>query len=377
LSLTTRPSPEHRAAAIGRLFEEVREGLFVGWVASGAGTHDATLAANRHLKRLLGYAADVADADVLLFAPARFADQGSRTALLDQLGSSGHVTDYPVLLRRVTGALCWFEITAVAHGAEAGLLRVDALLRRRDEPSAPDDDRDLHVVHAEKMAALGETMSGVAHELNNPLATIVGWAERLAEEPLDDTARRGVDVILREGERAARLVRNLLTFARKRRSTRAMIDVNAIIRETLALRADAQRLGSIDAIVALAPSLPRIFADAHQLQQVLLNIVINAEQAMIAAHGRGSLLVRSRHVAERSLIAIEISDDGPGIARDIAARIFDPFFTTKAAGKGTGLGLSVAATIVREHGGRIRVEPTAARGATFVLELPLPRSGLA
>jgi C4-dicarboxylate-specific signal transduction histidine kinase len=124
------------------------------------------------------------------------------------------------------------------------------------------------------MAALGQTISGVAHELNNPLATILSWAERLVERSLDDNSRRGVEVILAESERAARIVRNLLTFARKRQSTRAMIDVNHVVRETLALRAYEQRLTNIEVFTALAEGLPQVFADAHQIQQVLLNLVI-------------------------------------------------------------------------------------------------------
>ena len=121
-----------------------------------------------------------------------------------------------------------------------------------------DQSRDLYqqLLQAEKMAALGQTISGVAHELNNPLATILSWAERLAERKLDETSRRGVDVILGESERAARIVRNLLTFARKRQSTRSMIDLNQVVRETLALRAYEQRLTNIDVVTALASGLP-------------------------------------------------------------------------------------------------------------------------
>ena len=146
------------------------------------------------------------------------------------------------------------------------------------------------------MAALGQTISGVAHELNNPLATILTWAERLSKRtPLDDQVRRGLETILSESERAARIVRNLLTFARKRQTTRAMVDVNQVVRETLALRAHDQRLTNITIIDALAAGLPPVFADGYQLQQVLLNLVINAEQAMLAANGRGTLVLRTWH----------------------------------------------------------------------------------
>src|SRR4029077_19869567 len=176
-------------------------------------------------------------------------------------------------------------------------------------------------------------------ELNNPLATILSWAERLAQKTsLDPAVRRGLETILSEFERAARIVRNLLTFARKRQTTRAMVDVNQVMRETLALRAYEQRVTNIGIIDALAAGLPQVFADGHQVQQVLLNLIINAQQAMLSANGRGTLVVRTWHDADQESVILEINDDGPGIPDDLQPKIFDPFFTTKEVGKGTGLG---------------------------------------
>ena len=224
------------------------------------------------------------------------------------------------------------------------------------------------------MAALGQTVSGVAHELNNPLATILSWAERLSQRTtLEEPVRRGLETILSESERAARIVRNLLTFARKRQTTRAMVDVNQVVRETLALRAYEQRVTNITVIDALAAGLPNVFADGHQVQQVLLNLVINAEQAMLSANGRGILVVRTWHDADQESVILEINDDGPGIPDDLQPKIFDPFFTTKEVGKGTGLGLTVAYAIVQEHGGRIRLESRPGGGASFYVELPRHR----
>jgi two-component system NtrC family sensor kinase len=215
-------------------------------------------------------------------------------------------------------------------------------------------------------------VSGVAHELNNPLATILSWAERLSQRTtLDEPVRRGLETILSESERAARIVRNLLTFARKRQTTRAMVDVNQVVRETLALRAYEQRVTNISIIDALAAGLPQVFADGHQVQQVLLNLVINAEQAMLAANGRGTLVVRTWHDANQESVVLEINDDGPGIPDELQPKIFDPFFTTKEVGKGTGLGLTVAYAIVQEHGGRIRLESHSGLGASFYVELPV------
>src|SRR5688500_9581235 len=221
-------------------------------------------------------------------------------------------------------------------------LCVEALVRDVSERKKRDDqsrDGRYQMLQAEKMAALGQTISGVAHELNNPLATILSWAERLAEKSVDPGTRRGVDVILGEADRAARIVRNLLAFARKRQSTRAMIDVNQIVLEALALRAYEQRVTNVEVVTALASGLPQVCADAHQIQQVLLNLAINPEQAMVSAHGRGAIVIRTWQEGERDAVALEVSDDGPGVPEEAKSKIFGPFFTTKEVGKGTGLGL--------------------------------------
>jgi len=150
-----------------------------------------------------------------------------------------------------------------------------------------------------------------------------------------------------------------------------MIDVNQVVAETLALRADEQQLIDVEVETSLASALPPIFADAHQIQQVLLNLVMNAEQAMRSAHGRGALVVRTWHDTEQDAVVLEVSDDGPGVPADVQSKMFDPFFTTKEVGEGTGLGLTVAYAIVQEHGGGIRVDSTHDRGASFVVKLPV------
>ena len=362
-----RRSP--RADAFARLFEAVHEGVFIGSLApAGDEAGGVTIAANPHLKLIFGYPAGTPEADVAPFAAERFADPAARATFIERLTTERVVTDYLLSMRRIDGTAVWVEVTAHADGP-----RVEALIRNVSERKKLDDQsRDLYqqLLQAEKMAALGQTISGVAHELNNPLATILSWAERLSERALDAPSRRGVDVILGEAERAARIVRNLLTFARKRQSTRAMIDVNAVVLETLAVRAYDQRMTNITVITALASGLPQVFADAHQIQQVLLNLVINAEQAMLSSRGPGSMVIRTWHDADQDLVALEVSDDGPGVPADVKTKIFDPFFTTKEVGKGTGLGLTVAYAIAQEHGGRIRVESQPGKGASFVAELP-------
>jgi signal transduction histidine kinase len=365
------PSQPDRAAAFSRLFESVHEGVYIGLL----GAHDnVTIAANPYFRIMLGYPADTPEAALGPFDPDRFTDEGARMVFIDRLARDGAVTDYLLRIRRADNAVIWVEVTAHAEVEDSsGSVRVEALVRDvSDRKKLEDQSRDLYhqLLQAEKMAALGTTISGVAHELNNPLATILTWSERLTERDLDAPARRGVETILREAERAARIVRNLLTFARKRHTTRTMVDVNQVVRETLSLRAYEQRVTNISVIDALASGIPPVFADPNQIQQVLLNLVINAEQAMLTKNGRGTLVVRTWQEPEHDSIVLEVNDDGPGVPEDVQTKIFDPFFTTKEVGKGTGLGLTVAYAIVEEHGGRMWLTSEPGYGASFFVELP-------
>src|SRR6059058_3683962 len=364
---------DKRGAAFARLFEAVHEGVYIGTIGPES---TSTLAVNPHLKLIFGYPSETPEGDVRPFDRDRFVDPQARVALVERLTTDYSVSDYLLRLRRADGSALWIELTAHADPiGDDGSLRIEALLRDVSERKKLDDEtRDIYhqLLQAEKMAALGQTISGVAHELNNPLATILSWAERLSQRPtVDDTVRRGLETILSESERAARIVRNLLTFARKRQTTRAMVDVNQVVRETLALRAYEQRVSNICVIDALAAGLPQVFADGYQLQQVLLNLIINAEQAILSASGRGIIVVRTWHDADQESVILEINDDGPGIPDDLQPKIFEPFFTTKEVGQGTGLGLSVAYAIVQEHGGRFRLESRPGSGASFYVELPV------
>src|SRR5438132_7761155 len=359
------------ADTFARLFEGVHEGVYIGTIAPGG---DRTLSANPYLKLMFGFSADTPQEDVRPFEADRFVDLQARESFVERLERDRTVSDYLLRLRRADRVPIWVEVTARSEPDAGGGLRVEALMRDVSERKRLEDQaRDLYhqLLQAEKLAALGQTISGVAHELNNPLATILTWAERLAQQSVDDQTRRGLETILSESERAAKIVRNLLTFARKRHTTRAMVDVNQVVRETLALRAYEQRLSNIAILEALPSGLPQVFADPHQMQQVLLNLVINAEQAMIAAHGRGTLILRSWHDLDRDAVILEVNDDGPGVPDDVQPRIFDPFFTTKEVGKGTGLGLTVAYAIVQEHGGRLTVKSEPGGGASFFVALPI------
>lgn len=350
----------------------LRAGVYIGLLGDA---ETATLAANPFLRLMFGWPDAMASADVRPFDPDRFVDPKAREGFLALLRRDGAAHDHLLRLRRADGTGFWLEVTARAEpvAADRAVLRVEALMRDVTErKKLEDQSRDvLHELsQAEKLAALGQTMSGVAHELNNPLATILACAERLAGRRHDDLTRRDLDAIHNAAERAARIVRNLQTFARKRHTTRTMVEVNQVVRDTLALRAYEQRVSNVAIVEALAAGLPPVFADPHQIQQVLLNLIINAEHAMIGAHGRGLMVVRSWHEPDRDAVMLEVSDDGPGVPPDVQEKIFDPFFTTKAVGQGTGLGLTVAYAIAQEHGGRIVMSSPEGGGAAFVLELP-------
>ena len=225
------------------------------------------------------------------------------------------------------------------------------------------------LLQSEKMASVGQLVSGVAHELNNPLTGVMGFAQLLLTRELDDTVRAQIQTIYGEAERAAKIVQNLLSFARRRKPTKEMSDVNGLLQRVLELRSYDFTIRNISLDLTLDPRMARVWVDPDQVQQVLFNVIKNAEQSMIDSAGGGRLTVVTRGSAES--IRVSIADNGPGIPPDIQRRIFDPFFTTKEVGQGTGLGLTICYSIIDEHGGRIWTENQPAGGAVFHIELPI------
>jgi two-component system NtrC family sensor kinase len=233
-------------------------------------------------------------------------------------------------------------------------------------------DRQLQskLLQTEKMAALGHLISGIAHELNNPLTAITGYAQLLLSHRTKPDLQAEAQRVFDEAERASRIVKNLLYFARENKPERTRTNLNEAVERALALRSYELRVENIAVDVSLAEDLPVTLADPHQLQQAVLNLITNAEHALVHFRGAGRIWIRTRHIAGKR-IAIEVSDDGPGVPKEIAARIFEPFFTTKPPGAGTGLGLSIVYGIAQKHGGEITLEARPTGGATFILELPV------
>jgi two-component system NtrC family sensor kinase len=225
---------------------------------------------------------------------------------------------------------------------------------------------------ADRLASIGELAAGTAHELNNPLASIIGLSELLMEKNTPDYIRRDLAMIRDEARRAANVTSNLLTFARKHRPMKQLAQINTIIDDVLELRAYAHKSNSINVVRHLASDLPEIQIDHFQMQQVFLNIVINAEYFMTRAHDSGTLTIITRK--QNSSVNVSFSDNGPGITPENLGRIFDPFFTTKEAGMGTGLGLSICHGIVAAHGGQIYARSQFGKGATILIELPIDLS---
>ncbi len=225
------------------------------------------------------------------------------------------------------------------------------------------------LIVTDRLASIGELASGVAHELNNPLTGIIGFSELLLNKDVPDEVREDLKVIHREAQRTSQVVRNLLTFARKHDTTKKPVDINKVIQSVLDIRAYEQNVHNIEVVTNFDPSLPEITADIFRLQQVFVNIIINAEYFMVQAHGKGTLTITTERKGD--IIRTSFVDDGPGIKEEHMIHLFDPFFTTKEVGKGTGLGLSICHGIVTEHGGNIYAESQLNQGATFIMELPI------
>jgi len=270
-------------------------------------------------------------------------------------------------------------VQAVNEGAQDYLIKgqVDTHLLSRtiryaiERKQAEERERrlQLQLNLSNRLASLGLMVEGIAHEINNPLTSVIGFAQMLTFEDIPENTREDVKTIGDNAQRVADIMKNLLTFAKQQKLERTYINVNDIIEATLKMRAYPLEDSNITVTTQLDPALPSTMADATLMQQAFLNLVINAETAMKLAHGKGSLLIVTELISDT--IQISFTDDGPGIAEANLVHLFDPFFSTRGVGQGTGLGLSVCYGIIAEHNGRINVKSQLGKGSVFAVELPV------
>jgi len=290
------------------------------------------------------------------------------SALADVLTARGHTT-VTFLGRRPDGTV---PLSATVFPARLGDRPVACVLARDLTDQAR---RQSELLQAQKMEAIGQLVSGVAHELNNPLSAIIAFSRLLqTDDRLPADMRHDADLLVQEADRTRRIVQNLLDFARQRPPSRQPTDIHDLVRRTLELQTYQIGAGKVHLVLDLPDDLPLVDVDPNQVQLVLLNLTLNALQSMRGA-SRGRLTIGAHSVAgttagEAGLVRITVADDGPGVPESVRPHLFEPFFTTKDVGDGTGLGLPVSYGIVVAHGGRLRFEPTPGGGATFLVELP-------
>ena len=270
-------------------------------------------------------------------------------------------------------------VQAINEGAQDYLIKgqVDTQLLKRtiryaiERKQAEDRERrlQLQLSASNRLASLGLMVEGIAHEINNPLASVIGFAQMLSYEELPESVREDVKTIEESAQRVSDIMNNLLAFARQHKLERKYVNINDTITTALEMREGPRQGSDITVNAKLDPALPSTMADADLLQQAFLNLIINAETEMELAHGRGTLEVRTGLINDR--IQVAFVDDGPGIPEANLVHLFDPFFSTRGVGQGRGLGLSVCYGIITDHNGRIEVKSQPGKGSVFNVELPV------
>jgi len=302
----------------------------------------------------------------------------SKSTMFKEMMKTGSIREVETtFVTKNARRLCISLSTSVMQGRDDGphgivCIARDITERKRAEEEKQRIEEQLNL--AGRLAAIGELAAGVAHELNNPLAAIQGFAQLLKSgNNLDETTKKDLETIYREAQRASKITQNMLSFARRHKPEKSLLSINEALTKSLDLHAYRMKIDNIELSLELDPDLPKTMADFYQMQQVFVNIINNAEQAMTEAYMNGKLRVETKRVG--GFIQITFADNGPGIPEENLKRIFDPFFTTKAVGKGTGLGLSICYGIIQQHNGRIYAKSDFGEGATFVVEIPIISEG--
>jgi signal transduction histidine kinase len=315
----------------------------------------------------------------------------ARPDLIDDLS---HVVAVPLIIRERTTGLLWVgsqnpipenfvRIFTTIGDAVASAIHRQSLHEDLQTQLEALRVAQARLIQSEKLAAIGQLIAGVAHEINNPLTSVLLRAQMTRQQDLPEETLHDLDTIIAEARRAASTVRGLLDFARQRPPERKLTQVNDVIKAALDLTAYELSSRHIACEMHLDANLPLTLADPHQLQQVLINLINNAWQAISGEHERGRLIIATQQVTattwlgnpmkpyRQAMIHISLADDGPGVPQELLSRIFDPFFTTKPEGLGTGLGLAICHGIIHEHDGDIWAESAVGQGSTFFIELPI------
>jgi PAS domain S-box-containing protein len=289
-----------------------------------------------------------------------------------EIGHFEYVEGFAVLSKSGREKLVRWHNSIIKNerGKIVGILRsgedVTELRRMEEERKILEQKAQL----SSRLASIGELASGVAHEINNPLTGVIGYTQFLLDrKDIPDNVKDDLNIINEGAHRVASIVKRLLAFARQTKPARTHVNINSLINDILQMRAYHLQSNNITVATALDSALPVTIADAGQLQQVFLNLIVNAETEMKLAHNKGKLLISTQK--SDNTIQVSFKDNGPGIPKDNLEKIFDPFFTTREVGEGAGLGLSICYGIVKEHNGRIWAESKPRQGATFNIELPI------
>jgi PAS domain S-box-containing protein len=326
--------------------------------------------ANPQFQKLTGYSEEeLIGMDSLALVPDEDKDKVREKAIKMLKGELSSPYQFRVVNK--PGETRWVmeTVSSIPYRGRRAILGnyMDITERRQAEEREDQLQQELNL--ASRLASIGQLAAGVAHEINNPLTGVIGFSHLMLSRDIPNDMKQDLQVIHSEAQRVAKIVENLLIFAHQRKTGREYVAINDIITRVLELRAYEMKVNNIEVESQLDPDMPSTMADAGQLQQVFLNIILNAEYFMTKAHHKGKLLVKTEKI--NGNIRASFTDDGAGISPENIDKIFNPFFTTKEVGKGTGLGLSICHGIITQHKGRIYTQSQLGKGATFVIELPI------
>jgi|GEM_PF-1243799 len=340
------------------IFESIKDGIYLTSVDG------KVLDVNNAFGEMLGYTLEeLFDLDTV----SLYNSPKAREKFQQDIEKEGFLIDYRLILKKKDGTFIHCEESAtVIHDGQGDVIGYQGIVRDVTEKLKMEE----RLSQAERLSSMGGMLSGIAHELNNPITSIKGHADLLVKKTKDSYSKKKADIISKESDRCSKIVRGLLTFSRKHKPERRPININAIVIDSLAVLKNQLKKQNITISADLSDEIPPTVGDTVQLQQVFVNIITNAQDAM-KSQKKKILSVKSS--ISGGTIVITFSDTGPGIDRRIRKQIFDPFFTTKETGMGTGLGLSIAYGIINEHGGKIEAENNDAGGAVLTVELPVVR----